>query len=90
MAIYAVLSFLLGAMLGHRLKVLILAPATAVAAAVAIEVGTARAESVWLIGISVVLVTVCLQIGYFCGLIIFALLAAARAMRMLVRETNFS
>jgi hypothetical protein len=82
MAIYAILSFLLGAMLGHRFKVLILAPAIAVAAVVAIAIGIARAEDVWFIGITVVLVTASLQIGYLCGTIIFALLAAAWVARM--------
>ncbi len=75
MAIYAILSLLLGAMLGHRFKVLILAPAIAVAAGVTIAIGIARAEDVWLIGLTVILVTVCLQIGYLCGTIMFSLVA---------------
>jgi hypothetical protein len=87
MAIYAILSLLLGAMLGHRFKVLILAPAIAVAAGVTIAIGIARVEDVWLIGLTVILVTVCLQIEYLCGTIMFSLVATPRATR--IRERKF-
>ncbi len=88
MAIFAILSFLLGAVLGHRFKILILVPTIAVGAVVAITVGIARADDVWLIGLSVILISVCLQIGYLCGAVIFSLVAAARATR--IRDRGFT
>jgi len=75
MAIFAILSFLLGAVLGHRFKVLILAPTLVVTAVVAIGVGIARAEDARLIVLTVTLVSACLQIGYFCGALTVALAA---------------
>ena len=86
MAIYAILSFLLGAMLGHRFKVLILVPTIAVGAAVAIAIGISRADDVWLIGLTVLLDTVCLQVGYLCGAIGFSLVVTARATRIRNRK----
>ena len=82
MTILAILSFLLGAVLGHRFKVLVLVPAVAVGAAVAIAVGNAQAEGVWLIGLTVTLVSVCLQIGYLCGTVMVSLAVASRATRI--------
>ncbi len=82
MATFAIFSFLLGAVLGHRFKVLVLVPTIVAGAAVAFAIGIARADDAWLIGLTVLLDTVCLQIGYLCGAIIFSLLSAARVARI--------
>jgi hypothetical protein len=89
MAIFAILSFLLGAVLGHRFKVLVLVPTIVVGAAVAIFIGIARADDVWLISLTVILVIVGLQIGYLCGTILFSLAVAARATRLRDRKFIF-
>jgi len=79
MTIFAILSFLLGAVLGHRFKVMILAPAIIIGAAVVITFGIAQAEDAWLIGLTVILVGVCLQNGYLCGTVMVVLAVASRA-----------
>jgi hypothetical protein len=88
MANFAILSFLIGAVLGHRFKVLVLVPTIVVGAAVAIGFGIARGDDVWLIGLTVTLVSVCLQIGYLCGAVIVSLVIASRATR--IRDQKFT
>jgi len=88
MAVLAVLSLLLGAMLG-RYKVLVLVPTIIVGAALAIAVGIARADDVWLIGLTVTLVSVCLQFGYLCGAVIVSLMVHSRATRIRDRKFMF-
>jgi hypothetical protein len=88
MAVLAVLSFLLGAMLG-RYKVLVLVPTIVVGAALAIAVGIARADDVWLIGLTVTLASVCLQFGYLCGAVIVSLIVYSRATRIRDRKFMF-
>ena len=82
MAIFAILSFLFGAMLGHRFTVLVLVPTIVVATAVAIGFGISRGDDLWLIGLTVSLVSVCLQIGYLCGAVIVSLVVASRVTRI--------
>lgn len=89
MTIFAILSFLLGAVLGHRFKVLVLCPTIVVGAAVAVAVGIARAEDVWLIVLTVILISVCLQIGYLCGTAVVSLAVASRATRIKDRKVLF-
>jgi hypothetical protein len=79
MAIFAILCFLLGAVLGQRFKVLILGPSIAFGAVVAIAVGVGRAEDVWGIVLTVILVSTSLEIGYLSGTIINSLMIAERA-----------
>ncbi len=88
MATFAILSFLLGAVLGHRFKVLVLVPAIAVGLVVTIGIGIARADDVWLIGLTGALISACIQIGYLCGATIFSLVVAARATR--IRDRTFT
>jgi hypothetical protein len=88
MAIFAISSFLLGAVLGHRFKVLILVPTIFVGTAVAIGFGIARGDDVWLIGLTVTLASVCLQFGYLCGAVIVSLVVDSRATR--IRDRKFA
>ena len=89
MTILAILSSLFGAVLGHRFKVLILAPTLVIGAGVVIVIGIARAEDAWLIGLTVILVSVCLQIGYLCGTVMALLGVASRAARSRDRKFIF-
>jgi hypothetical protein len=79
MTIFAILSFVLGAMLAHRFKVLVLAPGIGVGTIVAIAIGIARAQDVWLIVITVMLFSISLQVGYLCGAVAHSLTVATRA-----------
>jgi uncharacterized membrane protein len=89
MAIFAILCFLLGAVLGQRFKVLILAPSIAFGAVVAIAVGIGRAEDVWGIVLTVILVSASLEIGYLSGTIINSLMIAERAKQIIERSSEF-
>ena len=89
MATFAILSFLLGAVLGHRFKVLVLVPAIAIGVVVTIGLGIARADDVWLIGLTGALISVSIQIGYLFGAAIFALVVTARATRIRGRTFTF-
>ncbi len=89
MTIVAILSLLLGAVLGHRFKVFVLVPTVAIGSAVAIGVGFAEAVDVWLIVLTVTLAVVCLQIGYLCGAILVSLAVASRATRIKARKVIF-
>jgi hypothetical protein len=80
MAIFAILSFVLGAMLAHRFKVLVLAPGIGVGAIVAIAIGIARAQDVWLIVVTVMLFSISLQVGYLCGAVVHSLMIGSRAL----------
>lgn len=82
MTAIAILSLLLGMVLGQRFKVLALVPAIAATFAFAITVEIARAQSPWLIGISAALAIGCLQIGYLLGLGVRQLLAMSHASRI--------
>jgi len=87
MAIFAILNFLLGAVLGHRFKIQVLLPTIVVSAIVAIGIGIARADDAWLIGLTVTLASVCLQIGYLCGTVTSAPAVASRAEQ--IRDHKF-
>jgi hypothetical protein len=80
MAIFAILSFVLGAMLAHRFKVLVLAPSIVVGAIVAIAIGIAQAERAWLVTVAVILFSVSLQIGYICGAVMRSLMIDSSAL----------
>jgi hypothetical protein len=89
MLIFAILFFLLGAVLGQRFKVLILAPSIAFSAAVAIAVGIGRAEDAWGITLTVIVVSASLEVGYLSGTIINSLLIAEGAAQIVERSSEF-
>ena len=90
MAIFAILCFLLGAVLGQRLRVLALGPSIAVGMVVAIAIGLIRAEDAWLIVVTAFLVGVCLQIGYLCGAVMESLTIASRTTSIRSRKSLFN
>lgn len=79
MILLAILSLLLGMVLGQRFAVLILVPAIFFTLAIAIGIGAARIGSPWIIGLTAAAAISCLQLGYFLGLAIRHLTATARA-----------
>lgn len=80
MPVFVILSFLLGAVLGMRFKVLILLPVTASAVIFDIASGIANGAYTSTVLIAVVLTTTCLQFGYFCGIITRYAIVPARTL----------
>jgi hypothetical protein len=78
MSMLIVSVFLIGAALGVRFKVLILIPAIGLAFIAILAGGIARSDSASAILIAFVLASICLQIGYFCGIVMQYWLAMAR------------
>ena len=66
MIAYAV-TLLIGAFLGMRYRVLILAPAFIVSTALALFMSLAQSDSVWRVVLSLCLVLLSLQLGYLAG-----------------------
>ena len=89
MTIFAILCFLLGAVLGQRFKVLILGPGIAFGAVVVIALGIGRAEDVWEIVLTVILVSASLQFGYLSGTLINSLTIAERATQIIKGPSEF-
>jgi len=77
----SLISFLVGALLGQRFKVIVLLPAGAVALLVAIRTGVDRAETVWSIILLATATAACLQVGYFIGMYVHHVLTAALSRR---------
>jgi hypothetical protein len=77
----AMISLVVGMVLGQRFKVLVLLPAIALALVLAIGGGIVRAESAWWIVLVAAAAATSLQIGYLIGVGIRHALVAARASR---------
>src|ERR1700686_889170 len=77
----AMISLLVGMVLGQRFKVLVLMPTIAIALVLAIGVGVARADTVWSIVLMTATTATSFQIGYLVGLGFRHVLVAARASR---------
>lgn len=78
----AILTLLCGMVLGQRLKMLVLAPASLLVLLLAVGAGLARAATPWGIALSAAELVGCLQCGYLLGLAIRHLSVVARAKRM--------
>ena len=72
-------SFLFGAVLGQRFKVLVLMPAMAIVLMFAVGAGVTQAQTVWWIVLMAAAATTCLQFGYFFGIGIRHFLVAAQS-----------
>lgn len=83
-----ILCLLVGLLLGQQFKVLILVPATAVAAALTIVLAATRGDTFWLITLMVVVDTVSLQIGYLLGIGIHELLVGFHVSSATKKSTN--
>jgi predicted Na+-dependent transporter len=78
----ALISLLIGMVLGQRFKVLALVPAMAVVVLIAVGAGVARGAGVWPTILMVVVAMATVQIGYLAGIAIRSLLAAGRASKL--------
>jgi hypothetical protein len=81
------LAFLIGAFLGMRLKVVILIPAIAFVLMAAVSIGVAHGESFIAMSLQVAIAVVCLQIGYFCSVVMWLGIAFVRSRRLLRTES---
>jgi hypothetical protein len=78
MAILAIVSILLGAVLGVRFKVLILVPTIALGLGAVLIGGLLAQATMAQMAVTAVLTDICLQVGYFAGVGIHLFLAWAR------------
>ncbi len=77
----AIISVVVGVVLGLRYKVLILVPAVMFAMLLAIIVGVARADSFWSIVLTTAVLGTAIQLGYLAGAVIRAAIASIRSGR---------
>jgi hypothetical protein len=78
MLILAMISFLAGAVLGLRFKVLVLVPAIGLASAVVAVDGIGLQDGVWRVAGMIVVVATFLQLGYLGGSILQFVICAMR------------
>ena len=90
MAEFGILSFLVGAVLGQRFRVMVLLPVTLMMALVAISIGVFAKLPFWRGLEGFVLCALALQGGYVFGSAARFLLAATRAARSLPRTAKVS
>ena len=76
MIIFLITGTIAGIMLGLRFKILVLAPAILLAMAVITETGIASGDKAWAIALTVFGTAASLQIGYFAGGILCAMIRA--------------
>ena len=74
---FSMISFLFGAALGQRFKVLVLVPAMAIVITIALGAGVIQAQGAWWIVLMAVSASTCLQFGYFAGIGVRQFLEAA-------------
>jgi hypothetical protein len=79
MALEIIIIVLMGAMLGLRLKVLILVPAVTLTMLGAAVIGVARADPFWSVLVAMILFGTAVQFGYLAGLLTYAGIVSVRA-----------
>ena len=81
MILASMISFLFGAALAQRLSVVALVPATAIIVVLSAGAGIAYPQAAWVIVKMATLAAICLQCGYFAGIIVrhFQLAALSQA-----------
>ena len=77
MVTLSTISFLFGAALAQRFKIMVLMPAMAIVLILAVGAGVMQAQTVWWIILMAAATATCLQFGYFAGIGIRHFLAAA-------------
>jgi hypothetical protein len=77
----AIISALAGAVLGLRYNVLVLVPAVGFAMLFAVITGILRADGLWSIVLTTVLLGVAVQLGYLAGVAIYAVVERGRTAR---------
>jgi hypothetical protein len=75
--VLSTVSFLVGAALAQRFKIIVLIPAVVTALTLAVGIGVTNAYSFWSIVVAAATAATSMQIGYLIGMSIHGLLAAA-------------
>ena len=66
----AIVSLMAGALLARRFKIIVLVPATLVVVLLATGAGLAQTRGVWPTLLMIAVVSICIQTGYFVGMLI--------------------
>lgn len=77
MLVLSTVSFMVGAALAQRFKIMVLVPAVATVLTVAVGIGATNAYTAWSIVVTAVIAATSMQIGYLIGMSIHGLLAGA-------------
>lgn len=77
MLVLSTVSFLVGAALAQRFKIMVLIPAVATVLTLAVGIGVTNAYTFWSIVVTAATAATSMQIGYLIGMSIHGLLAAA-------------
>ena len=75
--VLSTVSFVVGAALAQRFKIMVLVPAVATVLTVAVGIGATNAYTAWSIVVTAVIAATSMQIGYLIGMSIHGLLAGA-------------
>jgi len=75
--VLSTVSFMVGAALAQRFKIMVLVPAVATVLTVAVGIGATNAYTAWSIVVTAVIAATSMQIGYLIGMSIHGLLAGA-------------
>jgi hypothetical protein len=78
LAIIALLSFSIGALLALRWSVLVLVPAIGAALMIVVSIGVARGEGAGALALDMTVTVSCMEAGYIGRLVVYALVDAAR------------
>ena len=77
MLVLSTVSFVVGAALAQRFKIMVLVPAVATVLTVAVGIGATNAYTAWSIVVTAVIAATSMQVGYLIGMSIHGLLAGA-------------
>jgi membrane protein DedA with SNARE-associated domain len=75
--VLSTVSFLVGAGLAQRFKIMVLIPAVATVATLAVGIGLTNAHAAWVIVMMAAAAAISMQVGYLIGISIHDVLAAA-------------
>ena len=79
MTLVGLLGVLVGAVFGLRFKVFVLVPVICGASALVVIGGIARGDALWRLALTMIVIVLALQTGYFLGNVIRLVTGAARA-----------
>jgi hypothetical protein len=79
MMILILIGVLVGAVLGLRFKVFVLAPVICIALVIVAVDGVARGDELWRLAVSMIVIATAVQLGYILGIVIQFVMDLARS-----------
>jgi hypothetical protein len=79
MMVLMLIGVIVGAVLGLRFKVLVLAPVICIALVIVAVDGVARGDELWRLAVSMIGIGTAVQVGYVLGIVIQLLMDSARS-----------